>query len=55
MKDMKLEPCERPNCKGHYDETDIYCDWDGVVKCTECGNTVARWRPIDYQPTGRFS
>lgn len=45
MIDMKGKPCQRPGCNGHYDETDLYCDWDGVVKCTACGHTIPSWGP----------
>jgi len=33
--------CEKCG-KGHYEETSIHDDWDGVLHCSECGHEVKR-------------
>ena len=51
LKEMKGKKCERPDCKGRYAETDLYCDWGGVVKCNICRHTVPSRVPEKSSPT----
>lgn len=51
MTDMKGKPCQCPGCNGHYDEIDLYCDWDGVVRCIVCKHTIVRYNEIPVKTT----
>lgn len=46
MIDMIGETCDE--ClDGEYEETSIYDDWGGYIRCNKCGHYVKRWREDD--------
>ncbi len=44
--DMAGEPCIKCK-KGHYTETSIYDDWDGVQHCSNCNHRITRHLTTD--------
>jgi hypothetical protein len=40
--DLLNQDCEQCG-KGHYEETSIYNDWDGILHCSNCNQEVKRY------------
>jgi hypothetical protein len=38
--------CGATGCLGHYQETSIYDDMDGILHCSECGQPTKRYQQL---------